>query len=133
MKEQLRVRSLRAAIYVAFAHRPLVNSSLGSTAVTSGNTATFAVTPSSGFGIDRITGCGEGSFAASAYTTAPITGACTVTVTFREVPTVDVNAPLVKGGRGALDWRMLVALSMMLVLACYSRAFRRSSVEKVIA
>ncbi len=44
-------------------------------------TASFAVTPNTGYQIASVTGCG-GNLSGNAYTTGPITGDCTVTATF---------------------------------------------------
>ena len=49
--------------------------------VTTGGLASFMVTPNAGYGIASATGCG-GSLSGTSYTTAPVTGDCTVTVTF---------------------------------------------------
>ncbi|MEO8018192.1 MAG: hypothetical protein ABI769_10290 [Pseudomonadota bacterium] len=53
----------------------------GSQTVISGNTTSFTVTPDAGYSISGGTGCG-GSLAGSTYTTAAISGDCTVGATF---------------------------------------------------
>ena len=55
-----------------------------SSQVASGNTTQFYVTPSAGYGVDTISGCG-GSLSGSIYTTGVITGNCTITGTFKPV------------------------------------------------
>jgi serine protease len=49
--------------------------------VNKGKQVTFTVTPSPGYGIQGVTGCG-GSLVGGTYTTAPISAACTVSATF---------------------------------------------------
>lgn len=63
--------------------------------VTSGTQAVFTVTPSSGYYISSISGCG-GSLSGSTYTTGSITSNCTVTVNFTYNPYLTVN----KAGTG---------------------------------
>ncbi|OBP13695.1 hypothetical protein A5320_17395 [Rheinheimera sp. SA_1] len=55
--------------------------------VQQGQTATFTVTPSSGFIIDSISGCGR-TTSTSPFTTSAITAACTVTATFKALAAV---------------------------------------------
>jgi hypothetical protein len=51
-----------------------------------GDTATFTLTPGSGYEIDSVTGtCPAGSFAGNVYTTGAITGDCEVIAHFREI------------------------------------------------
>ena len=52
-----------------------------SAVVSGGNTATFTITPSAGYGIGAATGCG-GTLAGNVYTTGAISGSCTVSVSF---------------------------------------------------
>jgi hypothetical protein len=52
-----------------------------SAAVSNGNTATFTITPSAGYGIGAATGCG-GTLAGNVYTTGAISGGCTVSASF---------------------------------------------------
>jgi hypothetical protein len=54
--------------------------------VAQGSTTTFTVTANSGFTANRPTGCGNGSWVGNTYTTAAITGACTVNATFTAAP-----------------------------------------------
>jgi predicted outer membrane repeat protein len=53
--------------------------------VTHGDSAAFSITPSIGYAIDSVSGCG-GSLNGSAYTTGPITTSCTVEANFSELP-----------------------------------------------
>ncbi|WP_129778137.1 InlB B-repeat-containing protein [Peristeroidobacter soli] len=46
-----------------------------------GTTATFTVTPDTGYSIDSVTGCG-GSLSGNSFTTDTITGACAISATF---------------------------------------------------
>lgn len=75
--------------------------------VISGQTATFTVTPSAGYRVASVSGCG-GSLSGSTYTTGAITGACTINATFELAnENVDVVAKS-KGGGGAMGWPMLL-------------------------
>ncbi len=49
--------------------------------VEEGNTTAFTITPDTGFSLNSVTGCG-GTLTGDTYTTAAITGDCTVTATF---------------------------------------------------
>lgn len=49
--------------------------------VTHGSTATFTVTPDTGYSIDLVTGC-NGTLLGNTYTTGPVTAACSVSATF---------------------------------------------------
>ena len=49
--------------------------------VSDGNSASFTVTPDTGYSIDSASGCG-GSLSGNTYTTGSITAACTVTASF---------------------------------------------------
>lgn len=53
--------------------------------VNKGATATFTVTPASGFAIDTVTGC-AGTLTNSTYTTGAITENCTITANFKLLP-----------------------------------------------
>lgn len=66
------------------------------------NTITsFTVTPSPGYHIASVTGCG-GSLSGSIYTTGPITGDCTVTASFAINPSgITVTAP-----NGGESWQI---------------------------
>ncbi|MEE9342420.1 MAG: hypothetical protein V3V12_02160 [Gammaproteobacteria bacterium] len=61
-----------------------VNGSISPSNVTviSGNTASFMVTPNSGFGFDSISGCG-GSLLGNTYITANVSTDCVVSVSFK--------------------------------------------------
>uniref|UniRef100_UPI0040575F03 InlB B-repeat-containing protein n=1 Tax=Candidatus Electronema sp. TaxID=2698783 RepID=UPI0040575F03 len=50
-----------------------------------GNTASFEVTPSTGYVIDKVEGC-DGSLNGSTYTTGPIIRNCSVTAMFKRLP-----------------------------------------------
>jgi hypothetical protein len=59
--------------------------------VTHGDTAAFSVTPSSGYAIDSVSGCG-GALSGSTYTTGPITAACTVTASFIDLLAISIES-----------------------------------------
>jgi len=60
--------------------------------VADGETATFQVTPDTGYAIDSVDGC-EGTLSGSTYTTGTVTANCTVTATFAALSyTVSANA-----------------------------------------
>lgn len=54
-----------------------------STQVRQGATATFSVTPATGYEIDSVSGC-AGSLTGSQYTTGAVNAACTVTASFKK-------------------------------------------------
>jgi hypothetical protein len=62
-----------------------------SATVNNGNMATFTVTPSTGYGVGSVTGCG-GTLSGNTYTTAAINGGCTVSADFNAL------GPIWKGG-----------------------------------
>jgi N-acetylneuraminic acid mutarotase len=62
------------------------------TSVVSGDTTTLTVTPSSGYVVDTVSGCGVSTPSGSTYTTGAITGNCTVVATFVAVYTVSATA-----------------------------------------
>jgi hypothetical protein len=49
--------------------------------VAAGSTASFAITPASGYAVSSVSGCG-GALSGNAYTTASIASDCTITATF---------------------------------------------------
>lgn len=51
-----------------------------------GSTASFTVTPDAGYSIDGVGGTCGGSLVGATYTTGEITGDCTVSATFAEIP-----------------------------------------------
>jgi hypothetical protein len=53
-----------------------------SISVTSGSTTTIAISLNEGYEVADVTGCG-GAISGTNYTTGPITGACSITATFR--------------------------------------------------
>ena len=70
-----------------------------------GATTTFTVTAESGWGVESVDGCG-GSLSGTTYTTAPITGPCTVSATFGsllpEIPVLTLTPQAIKSFR--FDW-----------------------------
>lgn len=75
-----------------------------------GGSASFTVTPLSGYSISSASGCG-GTLNGSVYTTGSVTSACAVVVSFtRSTMPVHVRA---KGGGGSFD---LLALGALLLL-----------------
>jgi len=67
-----------------------------SATVVSGDTASFTVTPDSGYAIDTVIGCG-GSLSGNTYTTGAITADCTVSASF-VLATYTVSATAGTGG-----------------------------------
>jgi hypothetical protein len=67
-----------------------------SVSVTAGNTASFSVTPDTGYQINSVSGCG-GALSGNTYTTAPITANCVVTASF-SLNTYTVTATAGAGG-----------------------------------
>lgn len=65
--------------------------------VEAGDVASFSVTPSSGYEIASVTGCG-GSLVGSIYTTAPVTGNCSVIASFAEQVNSYVVTPIAGAG-----------------------------------
>ncbi|MGX9727671.1 MAG: S8 family serine peptidase [Candidatus Electronema sp. VV] len=63
--------------------------------VNHGATASFTVTPDTGYSIDKVEGCG-GSLSGNVYTTAPVTADCAVTATFIS-NTIYIVTPKVAG------------------------------------
>lgn len=62
--------------------------------VTHGQTTSFTVTPSTGYVIDSVTGCGGSlSPTGNVFTTGAVTEACTVNASFRVLRTVSISAP----------------------------------------
>ena len=57
----------------------------GTVNVAQGQAGSFTVTPAAGYRIAAVTGCG-GTLAGSVYTTAAVTGACTVQARFETLP-----------------------------------------------
>jgi Leucine-rich repeat (LRR) protein len=72
------------------------NLSPASTQVRQGATATFSVTPSTGYEIDSVSGC-AGSLTGSQYTTGAVNAACTVTASFKKL-SYTVSAAANAGG-----------------------------------
>ena len=72
----------------------------GSREVQHGDTAYFTVTTDEGYGVGSATGCG-GSFdeATGVYTTGPITGECTVAISFEKLTHL-VETEIIGGGGG---------------------------------
>ena len=61
-----------------------------SRAVDHGDSTTFTIVPAANYDIDAVSGCG-GSLFGTTYTTGTITGACTVTASFK-IKTYTVTA-----------------------------------------
>ena len=91
----------------------------GPATVAYGATATYALTPDAGYGIGSVTGCG-GTLAGNVYTTGPITGPCTITVSFA---LLGGPAPTLVPASG---WQMLL-LMMGLLLGGAFITLRRGS------
>jgi len=90
----------------------------GPATVPYGGTGTFTLTPDPGYAISSVTGCG-GSLSGAVYTTGPITGACTITVSF-----------VLLGGPAptlvpANDWRMLTLMLGLLLGGAFVALRRR--------
>lgn len=62
-------------------------------AVSHGGTTTFTLTPAEGYLIAGVTGCG-GTLNGTTYTTAAITGTCSIAATFERAGPVFLSAPL---------------------------------------
>ena len=62
-----------------------------------GGTATFTVTPDSGYAIGTVSGCG-GALVGTIYTTGAITADCAVSATFTALPSYPVTATAGTGG-----------------------------------
>lgn len=62
----------------------------GTASVADQGTATFTVTPDTGFQIAQVTGCG-GTLEGNTYTTGPVTSDCTVEVRFVSLPVLFTN------------------------------------------
>jgi len=76
--------------------------------VNQGATTSFAVTPDSGYEINAVTGCG-GSLSGSLYTTAAITGACTVSASFTQTTgpgTLQVTLEPADAREDGAQWRL---------------------------
>lgn len=80
-----------AASFVPFTHTVTALASHGGTigpltaAVLDGQTTTLTVTPSGGFAVETVTGCG-GTLSGDTYTTAAILADCTVSAAFTPAP-----------------------------------------------
>ncbi len=82
-----------------------------------GSIQTFTLTPDPFYHVASVTGCG-GALNGNTYTTAPITGPCTVTVRFAQ--TIAAYAPV-----PTLDWRVLLTLVGLLGLMASIGLHRR--------
>ncbi|MFZ2948283.1 MAG: SUMF1/EgtB/PvdO family nonheme iron enzyme [Desulfuromonadaceae bacterium] len=58
--------------------------------VVSGTVRQFAITPNSGYQIASVTGC-DGNLSGTTYTTGSITGDCTITASFSQLPTYRIS------------------------------------------
>lgn len=100
-----------AAYTVTASAGPGGNISPTSVSVNHGATATFTVTPDSGYDIGMVAGCG-GSLSGTTYTTGPITSDCAVTASFVLLPTVGIaDAAIVEGHSGTATLSFTVTLS----------------------
>jgi YD repeat-containing protein len=73
--------------------------------VNHGLTTTFSLSPSSGYKISSVTGCG-GTLSTSTYTTGPITANCTVTAAFApQVGSLTVNITPQSAINAGAKWR----------------------------
>ncbi|MBL8270744.1 MAG: choice-of-anchor D domain-containing protein [Steroidobacter sp.] len=89
-----------------------------SVTVAEGQTQTFTVTPAAGYNISSVSGCG-GSLSGNTFTTAPISGACSITASFAVVVTAKG-----KGGGGSMNFLTLGGLLVMLLARCFRRGAR---------
>ena len=74
----------------------------GVQSVADGDSLSFTVAPASGYVIKAVTGCGATKVSGNQYTTAAITGACTVSATF-EAATSWKTVTLVAGANGTVS------------------------------
>ncbi len=72
----------------------------GTKQVTYGGSVTYAITPNSGYEIDRVTVDGRSVGSVSSYTFSNVTGSHTITASFRVAAVVDVGTPTVKDSTG---------------------------------
>lgn len=66
-----------------------------------GDSATFTLTPDSGFAINSVTGC-AGGLAGSSYTTAPVNADCSITASFISVNTTQFTVTATATGNGTV-------------------------------
>jgi hypothetical protein len=69
--------------------------------VASGSVQQFTIVPDKGFIIEKVSGCG-GSLSGATYTTAPLTGSCTVTASFIPPPPLTYTVTPIAGHTGAI-------------------------------
>ena len=86
-----------------------------------GDSASFVITPAHGYAIGGVSGC-AGTLAAGAFTTGPVTAACTLSVTFVEQLSDVLVSGRGKGGGGSFE---LFGLAGLLLLAL--RRLRRAA------
>jgi|GEM_PF-2043195 len=98
-----------------------------SVAVAQGLTASFTVSPASGFQIASVTGCG-GARSGSFYTTGPITAACAVNATFSvsTAPPVATTTRMIEFVYPALDYYFLTSRANEIALLDTLPAFART-------
>ncbi len=77
----------------------------GTKMVTYGDSVTFSVIPDSGYSIESIIGC-NGTLTGNVFTTGPISGSCTVTVSFA-LMSYSVTATAGTGGSISPDTKMV--------------------------
>ena len=87
-------------------------------AVAEGQTQAFIVTPAAGYSISSVSGCG-GRLSGSTFTTAPISGACSITAAFAVVVTAQARS-----GGGSMNCLTLGGLLTLLLSRCFHRRFR---------
>lgn len=88
-----------------------------------GERATIVITPDYGYSIDAVTGCG-GTLNGNTYTTAPMSGMCSVNATFKPAISDAVVSGKGKGGGGAFNGAALLGL----LLAAIARMRRGAAV-----
>ena len=76
---------------------------------------TLTITPDAGYSIASVTGCG-GTLSGNAYTTAPITGACSVSATFTKTMSDVVVTGRGKGGGGSFGLGSLLVFALFAAL-----------------
>ncbi|MCK9532719.1 MAG: DUF1566 domain-containing protein [Gammaproteobacteria bacterium] len=82
-----------------------------SATVDDGATASFTVTPDTGYSIVNVVGCG-GSLSGNTYTTGAVTAACTVTASFAALPAVSIaDASMAEGNSGTTILTFTVTLT----------------------
>jgi hypothetical protein len=89
------------------------NISPSSIAAPHGQQVTFTITPDAGYSIASVTGCG-GTLSGNAYTTAPTSGACSVSATFTKTMTDVEVTGRGQGGGGSFGLGTLLLGALLL-------------------